>query len=717
MSGKKEQRSERSAALAEKKRRLEELKARRSTRSAQQQTDASTSSSAVTASETGNLDEYIDGLLNSSPPVVSGVSVSVGGLAPQQQVSATDTMVEAIPVTATASSSASVSKFPEASVSVLDHNIGPITVAATLDQSVGAMKHVETFAISTQTDDDDFPLKDDNGDNEKTRKDKDDKDATKNDDDDNDDNDATKKDIHNDNEETNQKETMKEPKLLNEVEVNDKVSSKEFSHFFNSASKKVERLLGASILSDLLVDDMLYYTDKQSKRDASTAAQKSQHSLVSAQVSFEYPKWTNGRHVTSIDWSTHHRGEVMLASYHMPLSTNSSNGSTAVTSIAPNSTPSSSLLPRSRAEMTNADGLSIIWNLTMPSRPEHIFTCGSPVLNAKFHPTEASLVVGACYSGQVVVWDVRNGRLPVQRSSLNLLGGSITSGVGGHIHPVVGMEVLDGGSGFVTAASDGTVNFWSLANLMEPAETLIVPGVNLTSLAIAPECQSLLVGDERGSIYGIVSSSTSGGRSSSSRRTVRKLKDATADAQQQQTNDFNHYGPVSGISTKLISKSDSDGISLSRGFARGAKGLVLTCGVDWTTKLWAPAYTDKPLLNFLSHSYDYMCDVQWSPAHPSVFATASSNGTLAMWNLAASIDEPVTGLDGVPIEKKESSTSSDQFRSINKIKWSNDGRRLAAASSDTVHVLGMSEELWKPKGDEEARLMSNLKGRGLLNEE
>lgn len=95
----------------------------------------------------------------------------------------------------------------------------------------------------------------------------------------------------------------------------------------------------------------------------------------------------------------------------------------------------------------------------MPSRPEHIFTCGSPVLQAKFHPTEPNLVIGACHSGQVVVWDVRSGRLPVQRSSLNIFGsGSGASGsgsgsgsggknvvTGGHVHPVVGMELLDGG--------------------------------------------------------------------------------------------------------------------------------------------------------------------------------------------------------------------------------------------------------------------------------
>ena len=74
-----------------------------------------------------------------------------------------------------------------------------------------------------------------------------------------------------------------------------------------------------------------------------------------------------------------------------------------------------------------------------------------------------------------------------------------------------------------------------------------------------------------------------------------------------------HFGMVTGLSTKTMPKSgsDEDGVGLSRGFVRGAKGLALSCGIDWTTKLWAPAYSDKPLMNLLSHSYDYMCDVQW----------------------------------------------------------------------------------------------------------
>jgi dynein intermediate chain len=164
-------------------------------------------------------------------------------------------------------------------------------------------------------------------------------------------------------------------------------------------------------------------------------------------------------------------------------------------------------------------------------------------------------------------------------------------------------------SGFVSAASDGTVNFWSPANLMEPAETLVVPGVNISSLAVAPGSETLLVGDESGSMHAILPST-----SSSSKRTIVKLNSDAKDG----IDSSGHYGNVTGLSTKPPLKKDSS-VGISKGFARGAHGLVLSSGVDWQTILWAPAYTDKPLLNFLSHSYDYMSDAKWYVTSQAIF--------------------------------------------------------------------------------------------------
>lgn len=107
----------------------------------------------------------------------------------------------------------------------------------------------------------------------------------------------------------------------------------------------------------------------------------------------------------------------------------------AVRAVSPADTPSSSLIPQS-SEL-RSDGLALVWNLALPDRPEHIFCCGSPVLTTAFHPTELPLVIGGCHSGQVVVWDVRAGRLPVQRS--------VGPAGGGHAHPICSMEVVESG--------------------------------------------------------------------------------------------------------------------------------------------------------------------------------------------------------------------------------------------------------------------------------
>jgi len=280
------------------------------------------------------------------------------------------------------------------------------------------------------------------------------------------------------------------------------------------------------------------------------------------------------------------------------------------------------------------------------------------------------------------------------------------------------MEIVEGGSGLVTAATDGKVNFWSLANLRDAAESLQVKG-NISCLAVAPESNTLVCGDENGAIHTIQPSPTAAGGGSSgapraSRRPVRTLDTTTGGSDDpSHTSNTNtnsgHFGMVTSVATKTLSKKDAGRAGLSKGFLRGSGGLLLTSGIDWTTKLWAPAYSDKPLLSLVSHSYDYMCDVQWSPTHPSLFATASSNGTMGLWNLASSLDEPISGSEGIVVEKHATSG-----RGLNKLKWSSDGRRILVASADRVHVLNMSEEALRKKGDEETKLMHQLTSRGLL---
>jgi dynein intermediate chain len=230
----------------------------------------------------------------------------------------------------------------------------------------------------------------------------------------------------------------KDPKLLSAEELEKQVTSAPFSSFINTASKKVERLLGTPMLSELLVD---YVGETDGVQRSDNKDSDGSRFLSSRQV-YECSKWTSGRDVTDMDWSPLHR-EFILSTYHMPSSASASSplskGSAAVSAVAPNDTLSSSLTPRS-GEL-QSDGLALVWSLSMPTRPEHIFTCGSPVTSGRFHPTESTLVIGGCESGQLVVWDVRAGRLPVQKSALTTVAGASSKG---HMHPICSMEIIEG---------------------------------------------------------------------------------------------------------------------------------------------------------------------------------------------------------------------------------------------------------------------------------
>jgi dynein intermediate chain len=95
--------------------------------------------------------------------------------------------------------------------------------------------------------------------------------------------------------------------------------------------------------------------------------------------------------------------------------------------------------------------------------------------------------------------------------------------------------------------------------------------------------------------------------------------------------------------------------------------------------------------------------VAWNPQNPGVWASASSNGSIGLWNLAHSLDEALT--DGVMVDD-----------GLMQLSWSSDGRRLAVAGAGgRVHLLTVADEVMRPKGDEDAKIVSQLVTRGLIS--
>jgi WD40 repeat protein len=164
------------------------------------------------------------------------------------------------------------------------------------------------------------------------------------------------------------------------------------------------------------------------------------------------------------------------------------------------------------------------------------------------------------------------------------------------------------------------------------------------------------------------------------------------------------------------------------------KNLLLTSSLDWTIKLWNLQSSKQPLFQFSSPSYDYVCDVQWSPSNPALFSTISSGGSLALWNLSKSTSEPIESMSMKAVKEYDdispsvsgtaavggaagssgaSGTASSHAQgpaaALNKSVWSRDGRSiLVGDAKGTVHMVSVKEAATKWSSAEEARLELTL---------
>ena len=537
-----EARASRQKALAEKRRRLEEIKARRARGGGPASGGSSAGaaqppSSSPKASGAG-LDSYIDELLKAPPAVASAAP----GVAEAQGR-------EVAPTPAPVGNASGGDSEAATTTDVEQQQQQP---AEGEQPALSPRISVETYEIAVQCEEDDFPPPSLVDEDEPPERD---------DDSDNDEEDeggesgpgsprrlsqSSSRDGT-----TSAALTSAVAEELTAEERSKVLSSQRFGSFLSTAGRRVERLLGSSDPSassvlkgsgwgalDFTGDHVRDDDDESStKRQKSKVAEESyaKGGYFDARSTYEYQPWTAGRHVTDVQWCPGH-AEWVLAGYGTsdpsrshaepsgganPLSpkrgATSTGGVSAVRHLSPHD-PSSSSLTSPPGSVRPA-GMAAIYNLSMPTRPEHVFAAGCPILHTRFHPSEhPRLVLGGGTNGQLYVWDARVGRYPVQRS-----------GAGGHDRTMVGMAVMGSGATarVVTADSDGLVKYWSAGSLREPEETVKV-GANLSCLDVLPGSagtEGVVCGDERGGLHAIFAGTgrDGGGGAGSSRRVVRRV--------------------------------------------------------------------------------------------------------------------------------------------------------------------------------------------------
>lgn len=367
-------------------------------------------------------------------------------------------------------------------------------------------------------------------------------------------------------------------------------------------------------------------------------------------------------------------------------------------------------------------GVVCVWSELLPTRPEFTFHASSPVLSVMNHSLHPNLLVGTCYSGPLLIWDMRvRGKGAVKRSN--------PSAEGAHTHPVFSLCTTgntESSHALLSGDLEGGLCCWrySAERMSSPAASwsmrttlagpegggggrgyfqsrMTMPAAPRTS-GEAPGGADLLLGVPRAPDY---LQSGTGEESGTSPLTLSCMGLGSA---AYSTNSRSlYFGSTRGQLCRA-NWPIRDNHSFTWTSAHGAflsalhcnphpqrtfRDLLLTSSFDWTVKLWAPhqasssassdpaadesdasslALPAKPLLEFRGGDCDYVSDVKWSPTNPSVFALASSGGLLSLYDLSQSTSEP-WGRCNVISEALSSEYSSSSSSSSSRIPSGSNG--------------------------------------------
>ncbi|KAI9052794.1 hypothetical protein LZ554_003067 [Drepanopeziza brunnea f. sp. 'monogermtubi'] len=442
-------------------------------------------------------------------------------------------------------------------------------------------------------------------------------------------------------------------RALTHEELTAVTSSEDFMDFVERSSKVIERALDQEydILADYALsgengveddDDEYGNTRGKGRRRVKEVAQ------------FYDERWSKKRMISDINFSPKFP-ELVLAAYTKNPS-------------APH----------------DPDGLVQVWNMHLHDRPEFVFHAQSDVLAAKFSPFHPNLIIGGCYSGQVLLWDTRAKSAPVQKTPLT---GS------GHTHPVYSIDIVgtQNANNIISCSTDGVVCGWTVDMLAQPQEllTLTTPPPAKTE-DLSPTCMAFpqtdptyfLVGSEEGTIF--------------------------------PCHRYDRAGAKAGVDQRVSYRGHAASVmSIDFHPARGPVDLgdlVLSSSLDWSVKLWkvrAPAATSTtgvtgelqsvvPIIEFTRE--DVVYDAAWSPVKPGVFSLVDGAGSLEVWDITVDTEVPLSKV--MPSGRKGG--RSMMSKSLNKLAWDeSDGKRLATGGIDgTLTVFEVGPDLG---GKESAR--------------
>ena len=367
---------------------------------------------------------------------------------------------------------------------------------------------------------------------------------------------------------------------------------------------------------------------------------------------------SSGRIVTTLDWSPN-QNDLFLASFS------------------------------GTEDSTQQSGLIQLWSLSNRKVPDYVINYQTEITSAIFYKDNPNLVIGGSMTGQILLWDTKSGRTaPEQKSPLGIgtkddIKKDLREIKENNLHrfPVHCLAVVGNDKNLISISTDGVLCEWTLSNLSKPLNkyniSLLKNEDNPDELnEIGPLCigicqnkdlNEFIIGCDRNDIYNI------------------KLYDKDYDV-------LNSYygskGPVFCVCPHPSLGENGPDFS----------DLFLSCGADWTTKLWSTNIPDAPLITF-NQSKDYVYSAKWHPINPYIFATGDGSGYIDLWDLNRDREIP---------------TFRYKLKSaINKLAWSYDGKKLATGDiNGHIHIFSSEKDVINVKTEDITkfnRIMEEIK--------
>eukprot|EP01056_Protomagalhaensia_sp_Gyna25_P004807 Protomagalhaensia_sp_Gyna_25__4806@NODE_48_length_6292_cov_422_749400_g36_i0_p1_GENE_NODE_48_length_6292_cov_422_749400_g36_i0NODE_48_length_6292_cov_422_749400_g36_i0_p1_ORF_typecomplete_len623_score123_03ANAPC4_WD40/PF12894_7/1_3e02ANAPC4_WD40/PF12894_7/0_0003ANAPC4_WD40/PF12894_7/1e06ANAPC4_WD40/PF12894_7/0_081WD40/PF00400_32/4_9e02WD40/PF00400_32/1_4WD40/PF00400_32/0_11WD40/PF00400_32/1_3WD40_like/PF17005_5/6_6WD40_like/PF17005_5/2_6e05Ge1_WD40/PF16529_5/14Ge1_WD40/PF16529_5/0_054Ge1_WD40/PF len=410
------------------------------------------------------------------------------------------------------------------------------------------------------------------------------------------------------------------------------MGSKDFHQFIERTTLTLEKMLNQDKIVNIFED----YTGS-----ATTSVDHSQADRLGEILVFEDSKYAARRTVQHMQVSPK-RPHLFLAAYGR----------------------------RREGGTSETDGTCLIWSLESQTRPQAAFTATSAVTCACFDPNHEALVYGGTAGGSLLLWDMRSGARPVQKTRVALQ----THKQAAHTHQTYIRNLFVLGSQhnrtLLSIDEENRCCLWSVSMILthqsttdlkwKAPETGLYKATSgetkLSTTAVKARASRIVGATQDGSLWNATYTGTDVLMSNFYPKPY--LLDS----------DGWHRGPVTNLDLQpAVGGRDDD--------------LILTSSTDWSVRLWDLNSAAIPMYSFES-STEFVFDVKWAPNHPAVFATGDGGGSLCIWNLNRSWYQP-----RIQVQVEPSAA-------ISRLEWLMGGKRvLAGTSTGKVHCAAVGPEL------------------------